>query len=843
MMKRWTVFTNVVILLVVLCAQTLEARPVKKNMLNSRLAEIELTSPLDAKIIEDTGGIIDHVRGTTARVYLLPEDFDQLRARGFSVEWLPEERIEPGRLDEYHENADIEAEFIAWAAAYPTLFSYQSIGNSVQGRPLWVGKISDNVTVDEPEIETKYVAAMHGDEVVGLENCLKFIDTLLTGYGTDAVLTEMVNDYEIYILPLMNPDGRDVGTLGQRFNANGQDLNRDFPDRAWDSTNTTAGREIETAHVMNFSATRNFVISANFHGGALVANYPWDSNYNGSSVFSPSPENAHFYHISLTYSQANPAMYNSEDFPPDGTTNGAEWYHVSGGMQDWNYVWMGCKEITLEISDIKSGPESALDSLWEVNRQAMIDYLLEAREGIRGIVTDAETGLPLRANVMLANIPYLTYSSALHGEYYRILLPGTYSLTFSSPGYVSQTVNNINVVGGTPTVLDIQLSPAPRGEISLIPDSVSQSIPLCDTYDMNITIQNTGDAALAWSSSEASFAAGNYGAGIGGWRWIDSRAAGGPAYNWVDISTIGTAVSFTSDDQNLGPYAIGFSFPFYGNSYSQVRISANGWLSFTSSATGASSYNNTTLPASTAPENILACWWDDLSPQRAGTAVRRWTNNADSFVVSFQNVQSYQNNGLYNFEVILKSDGSVTYQYGNMGTNRLTSSTIGMQNSDRTKGVTVISNAAYIANNLAISFCPASAVQTLPASGNVAIGGQQDVTLRLSSCCLPTGLSPANLAFNSNDPITPIYLLPVTIDAGGTLIPDAVDDLAISYESGNVYLHWTAVENAESYSVWRSAVWPVEIGTSTQIGTTASTNFVAPESGNAFDYYFVVSER
>ncbi len=121
----------------------------------------------------------------------------------------------------------------------------------------------------------------------------------------------------------------------------------------------------------------------------------------------------------------------------------------------------------------------------------------------------------------------------------------------------------------------------------------------------------------------------------------------------------------------LGPFALGFSFPFYGTNFTQIRVAANGWLSFTSTATGATSYTNLALPATAAPENILACWWDDLSPQRAGTNIRRWTNNVDSFVVSYQNVQSYANSGLYNFEVILKSDGGITYQYANMGTNRL----------------------------------------------------------------------------------------------------------------------------------------------------------------------------
>ncbi len=130
-----------------------------------------------------------------------------------------------------------------------------------------------------------------------------------------------------------------------------------------------------------------------------------------------------FYQIALAYAQENPTMYNHSNFPPDGTTNGAEWYHVSGGMQDWNYVWMGDKEVTMEVSFTKSGPEAALDSLWRENRQSMISYLHMAREGVRGIVTDAESGNPVRANVMLATIPYVTHSSALHGEYFASCWP------------------------------------------------------------------------------------------------------------------------------------------------------------------------------------------------------------------------------------------------------------------------------------------------------------------------------------------------------------------------------------------------------------------------------------
>jgi carboxypeptidase D len=59
----------------------------------------------------------------------------------------------------------------------------------------------------------------------------------------------------------------------QRENANDVDLNRNFPDQFRSST---SARQPETSAVMAWSASRHFVLSANFHGGDLVANYPYD---------------------------------------------------------------------------------------------------------------------------------------------------------------------------------------------------------------------------------------------------------------------------------------------------------------------------------------------------------------------------------------------------------------------------------------------------------------------------------------------------------------------------------------------------------------------------------------
>ncbi len=829
----------------------LDAARVHKNMLNSKLAEVTLTSKADLQVIDQVGGIVDNVKGNIAEVYLLEEDFNQLRARGFSLRWIPDLKTEfmkklwdetrdgPDPLLEYHTNDEIQADFANWQAAYPNLFHYESIGLSVQGRNIWAAKVSDNVTGDEPEIEVKYIGTMHGNEPVGCEMCMYFIDDLLTNYGSDPELAQLMSNYEIWLIPMMNPDGN---ANGWRENANGVDLNRDFPDRVQDSVNTTAGRQIEVAHVMNWSSDHNFVLSANFHTGVMVVNYPWDGNYSGQSgVYTPTPEDPLFVHLSIQYSRWNSPMYNNPEFQPYGITNGCAWYVIYGGMQDWNYVWMGDKEVTIELSNSYEPDPSQLPQYWNENRYSMRRYFLEAKYGVRGVVTDSATGDPVRANVQLGTSSYLTYSSALHGEYYRIFQAGTYRLTFSAAGYESKIFPSVVVNADTFTILNLQLKRIPSAVIATDPTAISEEISVCDSLDVPFTIMNSGDLTLNWSALESYINEGGYGSAVGGgWRFVDSDQPGGPTYGWVDISGLGQQLSFTSDDQNLGPYSIGFNFPFYSQNFTSIRVAANGWISFTSTATGETSWRNKYLPDNTAPENIIATWWDDLSPQRSGTTVRLYTNNTDSLILSFNNVQSYADNGLYNFQIILLASGKIILQYANMGTNRLNSSTIGLQNSDRTKGSTVIYNQLYIHNNMAIAFCPNSMVALVPISGSVPAHSSLPVVARLKSCCVPAGGASGILAISSNDPVTPLLEVPVTLDVT-TLPPEPVTDLMILPESPNVRLVWTASAHADSYNIWRSATYPVELVGGNFIGTVADTTYLDASAGGISSAFYVIT--
>jgi hypothetical protein len=310
-------------------------------------------------------------------------------------------------------------------------------------------KLSDNVTVDEPEPEFKYSATMHGDEPVGTEMCIYLIRLLVENYGTDPELTALVDDLEIWICPLHNPDGLEHGT---RYNANGYDLNRTFPDPVDDPYDDPTGRPREVQLMMYFQYAHNVILGANFHTGALVVNYPWDSMYGEYTE-----DHDMIHNLSLGYSVLNPPMWNSPEFP-NGVTIGWAWYVIHGGMQDWCYYWRNEINLTIELSNTKWPHYSQLDDFWDDNRDAMLAYLGQARIGVEGFVTDAVDQTPIKATIAVAEIDKDMWGEPLEGYYHRLLEPGSYTLTFSGLGYEPHTEYGVVVAGGVTTQLDVQLA-------------------------------------------------------------------------------------------------------------------------------------------------------------------------------------------------------------------------------------------------------------------------------------------------------------------------------------------------------------------------------------------------
>jgi len=434
------------------------------------VVDVPITTKATVDQFSQWGYVVDQVTATQATLYLSRDQLNDLAARGFTYQLVEiqtgavEKSVNTGQgLGTYVSYDTMTQMLQAYAQAHTAICRLTSLGKSVHNRDLWAMLITNNPDVQEAEPEVKYIGTIHGDEPVGTSNLLYFIDLLLNQYGTDTRITNLVDSTAIWIVPLMNPDGYEAVT---RYNADGSDLNRSFPTYGTDFTSTiyadgpmsTAAREPEVAAIMKWTQDNSFVLSANFHGGSLVVNYPYDYTPGiPSGTYAKAPDDSLLIDLSLAYSQYNLPMYNSAEFA-DGITNGSAWYSITGGMQDWNYRYDGCIEMTIELSNTKRPTESTLPSYWSDNEESLISYLEAVHRGVRGVVTDAKTGAPLYARITVSGNTQPVFTDPDVGDYYRLLLPGTYTLTCDAQGYLSSTISSVSVAGAAATVLNFSLN-------------------------------------------------------------------------------------------------------------------------------------------------------------------------------------------------------------------------------------------------------------------------------------------------------------------------------------------------------------------------------------------------
>jgi len=419
----------------------------------------------------DRSSVVDGARSVEA--FLNADETSLLKSLGYRLDPIPNEgylgylrelervasKSPADTTRDYHTYESLVAELQSIVAANPDLCNLYNVGPTVQGRALWFMQISDNVGVQEDELEFMFISSMHGNEVVGKEMCMYLINYLMDNYGTDPVVTDLVNETEIWIMPSMNPDGT---ANGSRYNANGEDLNRNFPDRVVDPINTTQGREIEVADVMNWHFSHQPSMSANFHCGTLVANYPWDGCWDPQANAAYTTNQDWVLGAAQAYAYNNPDMYNNNT-PPfvHGVVNGADWYQITGGLQDWSYNWMGDMDITMEISNSNWPPASQLPDYWNKNRPAMLAYMQFAHRGIRGLVTNASTSAPLEAQIKVVGRNDFTINADPDvGDYHYPLNPGVYTFDVTSLGCWPAHFTGIQVLQGPPTRVDVQLQPA-----------------------------------------------------------------------------------------------------------------------------------------------------------------------------------------------------------------------------------------------------------------------------------------------------------------------------------------------------------------------------------------------
>lgn len=350
---------------------------------------------------------------------------------------------------------------------YPDICKYHVLGTLPSGRKILALQMGDNVNIHEAEPRFLYTSSMHGDELTGYVLMLRLANYLLTNYGQNAFVDSLMNNIEIWINPLANPDGAYyAGNLSlssaKRYNANFVDLNRNYPDpddglhpdgKAW---------QPETIIFKAFADSFGFNMSANFHGGAEVANYPWDTWSKLTADDSWWRHVCHQYADSAQGNSTTNYFIGPSGANGTGVINGYQWYPIVGGRQDYMNYYQHCREVTIELSNQKLPNANTLPFYWNANKLSMLDYMMQSNYGLHGIITDSISKQPIEAKVFISGHDVdesHVFSRLPLGDYYRYLDSAYYSVTYSAPHYYSKTIDSVRIDREQIKVLNVELAP------------------------------------------------------------------------------------------------------------------------------------------------------------------------------------------------------------------------------------------------------------------------------------------------------------------------------------------------------------------------------------------------
>ncbi len=439
---------------------------------------------------------IDATDGRTVVAYANQREYDKLLSLGFQpkLETPPSLRANVEMWDgqgTYNWNKYLTyTQYVTMMEGFPnkaiegrecTLFSLGTLSTSNHRQLLGV-----RINNGNPEGKPKflYTSTMHGDEITGMILMLRLIDELCT--STDSRIVNLVNDLDIYIMPLTNPDGTYKGgdntvNSAQRYNGHNIDLNRNYKDYYKGNHPDNNSYEDETVWTMAMGDENLFTMSANYHGGAEVMNYPWDAVYDDHA------DKDWYEYVCTEYVQIARQTYSSymKDTYQDGVTNGAAWYVITGSRQDYMNAYGQCREVTVECSTTKTPAASQLPNFWNYNHNSMLAFMEQARNGVHGFVYDATTNQPIQGVTVTvqghdSETSFVTTHSV--GDFHRPIKGGTYTFVFEKEGYCTERMSVVVADGQRE---DVSVYLYPEGDCPIVMECYEQtSISTAGTYLM-----------------------------------------------------------------------------------------------------------------------------------------------------------------------------------------------------------------------------------------------------------------------------------------------------------------------------------------------------------------------
>jgi carboxypeptidase D len=332
----------------------------------------------------------------------------------------------------FSSHGEIGALLAQWADDHPAIARVSSLGTSVLGREIWAIEISDEPEIADAEPGLRIIGAIHGNECISAEIVLEIGGWLLDGYGSDALATSLIDGAHLLLVPLVNPDGYS-SPGASRENANGVDLNRNLG-FGWIDEGPRPFSEPETRALRDASQARNFTLGLSYHTVAEYVNGPW--NYTPHHPLDEDLIKA------IGESYAGSSSYDA--------VFGWDWYNINGDVNDWSLGTRGTFDWTIELTS-----DTVLHA--EIHGPGAAAFMAWVFTGVRGVVTDAETGDPLLARITVEPAGEPVFTDPSLGAYHRVLLPGFYDVTAWASGRLPATATGVEVVSGALTDMDFEL--------------------------------------------------------------------------------------------------------------------------------------------------------------------------------------------------------------------------------------------------------------------------------------------------------------------------------------------------------------------------------------------------
>ena len=449
---------------------------------------------------------VDRIDGNVVTAYANNKEFAEFQKMGYAVTLqTPPSMVEKAVMwdgsnraaydwDQYPTYSAYESMMYQFATDHPDMCEIIELGTLPSNRKILIAHINNGSGAGKPKF--LYTSTIHGDETTGWMLMLRWIDYLLEN-PTLPECANVLNNVDLYVGPNTNPDGTYHGgnntvNGATRYNANGVDMNRNYADPHEGPHPDGNAYALETQWFMQFAQDNNFVMGANYHGGAEVMNYPWDNTYTLHA------DDARWQLVSHEY--ANLCHQVSSSYMTEynnGVTNGAQWYMIGGGRQDYMNGYAQCREETIECSDTKCPSGSQMPNFWNINKNSIFAYVNQCLNGIHGVVTDAASGDPIVATITLVghDDQYSTVKTQLPGgDYHRPVKAGTYTVKFTANGYLPYETQ-VTVADNAAVTVNAQL----EAMVGVYADFTASATAVSIGGTVNFTDESQGAQINSWS--------------------------------------------------------------------------------------------------------------------------------------------------------------------------------------------------------------------------------------------------------------------------------------------------------------------------------------------------------